>query len=176
MIPKVDSSTNQGQCFALCPFCILQPFKSIAITHVILRIGITAVIPIVDSGTNKGKCFALCPFCILQPFKSKAITLVILRIGITAVIPFGDSGTNQGQCFTLCPFCILQPFKSKAFGVFGYKKGRPPACPCLAERKGFEPSMQLPTYKLSRLAPSTTRTPLYLDCKSGIFSGIIKMF
>ena len=27
---------------------------------------------------------------------------------------------------------------------------------------GFEPTMQLPTYKLSRLAPSTTRTPLYL--------------
>src|SRR5690554_6078160 len=33
----------------------------------------------------------------------------------------------------------------------------------LAERKGFEPSMQLPTYKLSRLAPSTTRTPLCLN-------------
>ncbi len=77
------------------------------------------------------------------------------------MIPIGDSSTNQGQCFALCPFCILQPFKSKAFGVFGCKKGRPPACPCLAERKGFEPSMQLPTYKLSRLAPSTTRTPLY---------------
>lgn len=29
-----------------------------------------------------------------------------------------------------------------------------------AERMGFEPTMQLPTYKLSRLAPSTTRTPL----------------
>ena len=30
---------------------------------------------------------------------------------------------------------------------------------------GFEPTMQLPTYKLSRLAPSTTRTPLFLCCK-----------
>ena len=29
-----------------------------------------------------------------------------------------------------------------------------------AERKGFEPSIQLPVYQLSRLAPSTTRTPL----------------
>ena len=29
-----------------------------------------------------------------------------------------------------------------------------------AERMGFEPTMQLPTYKLSRLAPSATRTPL----------------
>jgi site-specific DNA recombinase len=31
----------------------------------------------------------------------------------------------------------------------------------LAERKGFEPSMQFPAYTLSRRAPSTTRTPLY---------------
>lgn len=31
----------------------------------------------------------------------------------------------------------------------------------LAERMGFEPTIQLPIYKLSRLAPSTTRTPLY---------------
>lgn len=30
-----------------------------------------------------------------------------------------------------------------------------------AERKGFEPSMQLPAYYLSRVAPSTTRTPFY---------------
>ncbi len=30
-----------------------------------------------------------------------------------------------------------------------------------AERMGFEPTIQLPIYKLSRLAPSTTRTPLY---------------
>ena len=30
----------------------------------------------------------------------------------------------------------------------------------LAERMGFEPTIQLPIYKLSRLAPSTTRTPL----------------
>jgi hypothetical protein len=29
-----------------------------------------------------------------------------------------------------------------------------------AERMGFEPTIQLPIYKLSRLAPSTTRTPL----------------
>ena len=31
-----------------------------------------------------------------------------------------------------------------------------------AERKGFEPSIQLPVYYLSRVAPSTTRTPFYL--------------
>ena len=31
----------------------------------------------------------------------------------------------------------------------------------IAERMGFEPTIQLPIYKLSRLAPSTTRTPLY---------------
>lgn len=31
----------------------------------------------------------------------------------------------------------------------------------LAERKRFELSMQLPTYYLSRVAPSTTRAPLY---------------
>jgi hypothetical protein len=31
----------------------------------------------------------------------------------------------------------------------------------LAERKGFEPSMQFPAYTLSRRAPSTTRTPLF---------------
>ena len=30
----------------------------------------------------------------------------------------------------------------------------------LAERKGFEPSIQSPVYYLSRVAPSTTRTPL----------------
>lgn len=30
----------------------------------------------------------------------------------------------------------------------------------IAERMGFEPTIQLPIYKLSRLAPSTTRTPL----------------
>ncbi len=33
----------------------------------------------------------------------------------------------------------------------------------LVERKGFEPSKQLPVYTLSRRAPSTTRTPLYLQ-------------
>ena len=33
------------------------------------------------------------------------------------------------------------------------------------ERKGFEPSKQLPVYTLSRRAPSTTRTPL---CKIGL--------
>ena len=31
------------------------------------------------------------------------------------------------------------------------------------ERKGFEPSIQLPAYTLSRRAPSTTRTPLYFN-------------
>jgi hypothetical protein len=31
----------------------------------------------------------------------------------------------------------------------------------LAERKRFELSIQLPIYYLSRVAPSTTRTPLY---------------
>ncbi len=35
----------------------------------------------------------------------------------------------------------------------------------LAEREGFEPSMQLPTYYLSRVAPSTTRTPLLRAAK-----------
>jgi hypothetical protein len=37
----------------------------------------------------------------------------------------------------------------------------------LAERKRFELSIQLPVYYLSRVAPSTTRTPLY-------FSGVQK--
>ena len=32
-----------------------------------------------------------------------------------------------------------------------------------AERKGFEPSIRLPAYTLSRRAPSTTRTPLYFS-------------
>ena len=32
-----------------------------------------------------------------------------------------------------------------------------------AERKGFEPSIQLPVYYLSRVAPSTTRTPFFLS-------------
>ena len=32
-----------------------------------------------------------------------------------------------------------------------------------AERKGFEPSIRLPVYTLSRRAPSTTRTPLYFS-------------
>ena len=36
---------------------------------------------------------------------------------------------------------------------------------CFAERKGFEPSMQLPAYYLSRVAPSTTRTPFYYSRK-----------
>lgn len=35
----------------------------------------------------------------------------------------------------------------------------------LAERKRFELSMQLPTYYLSRVAPSTTRAPLYRAAK-----------
>jgi hypothetical protein len=30
----------------------------------------------------------------------------------------------------------------------------------MAERKGFEPSRQLPAYTLSKRAPSTTRPPL----------------
>ena len=40
-----------------------------------------------------------------------------------------------------------------------------------AERKGFEPSIQLPAYYLSRVAPSTTRTPLYVlkTAKIGYF-------
>ncbi len=32
----------------------------------------------------------------------------------------------------------------------------------IAERKGFEPSKQFPVYTLSRRAPSTTRTPLFV--------------
>ncbi len=34
----------------------------------------------------------------------------------------------------------------------------------LAVREGFEPSIQLPIYYLSRVAPSTTRTPHRLNC------------
>ena len=42
-----------------------------------------------------------------------------------------------------------------------------------AERKGFEPSIQLPVYYLSRVAPSTTRTPLFLSAGKGrIYSSI----
>ena|GEM_PF-6972273 len=37
----------------------------------------------------------------------------------------------------------------------------------LAEREGFEPSIELPLYTLSRRAPSTTRTPLQNWCSAG---------
>ncbi len=48
-----------------------------------------------------------------------------------------------------------------------------------AERKGFEPSMQFPAYTLSRRAPSTTRTPLFIFClksqtKYHLFAGLQK--
>jgi hypothetical protein len=33
---------------------------------------------------------------------------------------------------------------------------------------GFEPTIQLPIYKLSRLAPSTTRTPLFLGIANNL--------
>ena len=35
-----------------------------------------------------------------------------------------------------------------------------------AERKGFEPSIELPLYQLSRRALSTTQAPLHKWCKS----------
>ena len=35
-----------------------------------------------------------------------------------------------------------------------------------AERKGFEPSIELPLYQLSRRALSTTQAPLQKWCKS----------
>lgn len=35
-----------------------------------------------------------------------------------------------------------------------------------AERKGFEPSIELPLYQLSRRALSTTQAPLHRRCKS----------
>jgi hypothetical protein len=46
----------------------------------------------------------------------------------------------------------------------GYKqKPRDPFAGFFAERKRFELSIQLPVYYLSRVAPSTTRTPLYFS-------------
>ncbi len=37
----------------------------------------------------------------------------------------------------------------------------------MAERAGFEPARQLPTYTLSKRAPSATRTPLHPRLREG---------
>ncbi len=37
----------------------------------------------------------------------------------------------------------------------------------MAERAGFEPARQLPTYTLSKRAPSATRTPLHPRLSDG---------
>ncbi len=39
----------------------------------------------------------------------------------------------------------------------------------MAERAGFEPARQLPTYTLSKRAPSATRTPLQSKTERGRF-------
>ena len=59
--------------------------------------------------------------------------------------------------------CFFVPFQSlkQAWLLAGHKKTR--LCrvfSCLAERGGFEPPIPLRVYKLSRLAHSTTLTPL----------------
>ena len=59
-------------------------------------------------------------------------------------------GTLINQLYTFC-------------ALFLEKYGKPnkiSTSRIIAERMGFEPTIQLPIYKLSRLAPSTTRTPL----------------
>ncbi len=85
-------------------------------------------------------------------------------------------------------FLYTKPFKSKRSLLFGFlilahsiKRACFVACikkpvtfvTGFAERKGFEPSIRLPAYTLSRRAPSTTRTPLYF---SFICSSILSLY
>ena len=60
-----------------------------------------------------------------------------------------------------CIFCFTALRQNCVLPRAGKQKMLPSgAFEFFAERMGFEPTIQLPIYKLSRLAPSTTRTPL----------------
>ena len=61
----------------------------------------------------------------------------------------------------LLGFLLLVCLRKRAFDTASKQKTRH-SVTGFAERKGFEPSIRLPAYTLSRRAPSTTRTPLYL--------------
>ncbi len=87
-------------------------------------------------------------------------------LGLPAVIPSrGILGNKNLAFFKGCFLFYEKKLESKLSIFFHKKENRSYASVFIAERMGFEPTMQLPTYKLSRLAPSTTRTPLYWDCK-----------
>ena len=59
-------------------------------------------------------------------------------------------------------FLLLVCLRKRAFDTASKQKTRH-SVTGFAERKGFEPSIRLPAYTLSRRAPSTTRTPLYFS-------------
>ena len=85
-------------------------------------------------------------------------------MGLPSVSPFGGTVTKS-LAFFKGSFIFIKRLQKQAFDTFYKNKAEATASAFSAERMGFEPTMQLPTYKLSRLAPSTTRTPLYLCCK-----------
>ena len=62
----------------------------------------------------------------------------------------------------LLGFLLLVCLRKRAFDTASKQKTSH-SVTGFAERKGFEPSIRLPAYTLSRRAPSTTRTPLYFS-------------
>ncbi len=75
-----------------------------------------------------------------------------------ALFAWDGSGREEGIG---CACLRSAPARTRGFSSLQMKKGLTSKT-FFAERKGFEPSIRLPVYYLSRVAPSTTRTPLYL--------------
>ncbi len=73
----------------------------------------------------------------------------------------GSCTSNKPTTNGFVSFFMRKHLQKQAFGVFSHKK-KPTQCVgfLLAERKGFEPSIQSPIYTLSKRAPSATRPPL----------------
>ena len=75
----------------------------------------------------------------------------------------------------LLGFLLLVCLRKRAFDTASKQKTRH-SMTGFAERKGFEPSIRLPAYTLSRRAPSTTRTPLFFIYFSFICSSILSLY
>gem|GEM_PF-1380691 len=99
------------------------------------------------------------------------LLLLAEKVGLTTLalpsplIPGGVASISaSARHFVPVLFCLF-PFKKEFLSVINKK------CPnghllLLAEKVGFEPTIPLRIYKLSRLAPSTTRTPLHKGLQS----------
>ena len=88
-------------------------------------------------------------------------------------IPYDFYGLLSPCChgnIFLPDLCNERGWKGSKRKIKKHREMKVSRCFFLAERKGFEPLIQLPVYTLSRRAPSTTRTSLHVLSARSILS------